>query len=312
MSKTLYWLQCGGCGGDSMSLLCAHSPDLIETLKSVDIEILWHPSMSNLSPPKHQDMLDRLRSGQERLDILCLEGSMIRGPSGSGAFDVRNGQPKKDLVAELAAKAGCVIAVGTCAAFGGIGADGDIEACGVQFSKFEKGGLLGADFFSKNGLPVVNLPGCPCHPAAVTGTLAALAGKQVLDLNEFNSPRAWYDTLVHQGCTRNEYHEYRVEERDFGERGCLFFHMGCRGPLTYGPCNRILWNSRNCKTRAGVPCLGCTSPDFPQTYPFFETRNIEGIPLELPPGVSRAHYLAYKSMAAAAAPQRLKERITRI
>jgi hydrogenase small subunit len=101
-----------------------------------------------------------------------------------------------------------------------------------------------------------------------------------------------------------------VEEDDFGEKGCMFFHMGCRGPLTYGPCNRLLWNQRNCKTRAGVPCLGCTAPDFPQPFPFFETRNIEGIPLDLPPGVSRAHYLAYKSLAAAAAPDRLKERET--
>jgi hydrogenase small subunit len=60
----------------------------------------------------------------------------------------------------------------------------------------------------------------------------------------------------------------------------------------------------------GVPCFGCTRPDFPQPYPFFQTRNIEGIPLELPDGVDRAHYLAYKGMAAAAAPQRLKDRKT--
>ncbi len=77
-----------------------------------------------------------------------------------------------------------------------------------------------------------------------------------------------------------------------------------------GPCNKLLWNRRSSKTRVGVPCFGCTRPDFPQPYPFFQTRNIEGIPLELPDGVSRAHYLAYKGMAAAAAPQRLKERKT--
>jgi len=114
--------------------------------------------------------------------------------------------------------------------------------------------------------------------------------------------------MVHQGCTRNEYHEYRVEEVKFGERGCLFFYMGCHGPLVTGPCNKILWNRRSSKTRVGVPCFGCTRPDFPQPYPFFETRNIEGIPLELPDGVSRAHYLAYKGMAAAAAPERLIKR----
>ena len=41
---------------------------------------------------------------------------------------------------------------------------------------------------------------------------------------------------------------------------------------------------------------------------FFETPNIEGLPIDLPDGVDRAHYMAYKGMAAAAAPERLKRR----
>jgi hydrogenase small subunit len=53
-------------------------------------------------------------------------------------------------------------------------------------------------------------------------------------------------------------------------------------------------------------------PDFPQDTPFFETPNIEGIPIELPKGVDRAHYMAYKGMAAAAAPDRLKKRETEV
>jgi len=119
--------------------------------------------------------------------------------------------------------------------------------------------------------------------------------------------------LVHQGCVRNEYHEYRVEERTFGDKGCMFFHLGCRGPVASGPCNKLLWNNRrNSKTRAGVPCFGCTRPDFPQAHPFFQTPAIADVPLELPDGVDRAHYLAYKGMAAAAAPDRLKKRITRV
>ena len=159
---------------------------------------------------------------------------------------------------------------------------------------------------------MINLPGCPCQSDVLLSTLAsALTGVQ-LPLNEFNSPLEWYGVLVHQGCTRNEYHEYRVEEQDFGEKGCLFFHMGCQGPLVYGPCNKILWNKRNTKTRIGVPCFGCASPDFPTAEPFFNTKNIEGIPLKLPEGVDRAHYLAYKDMAALAAPQRLTDRKTKV
>lgn len=173
---------------------------------------------------------------------------------------------------------------------------------------------MGEAFTSAGGLPVINLPGCPCNGDILMGVIAALcSGKPPLLTEELNSPVEWYNMLVHQGCVRNEYHEYRVEDSDFGDKGCLFFHQGCHGPLVYGPCNKILWNKhRSSKTRVGVPCVGCTSPEFPQNYPFFKTRNIAGIPLELPDGMDRAHYLAYKSMAAAAAPERLQKRLTRV
>jgi len=161
-------------------------------------------------------------------------------------------------------------------------------------------------------MPVINLAGCPAHPEAILGTIAALAAGATLELDAYSRPLQWYGMVVHQGCTRNEYHEYRVEETDFGEKGCLFFHMGCQGPLTYGPCNKTLWNRRSTKTRIGVPCSGCTRPDFPRPYPFFHTRNIEGIPMDLPDGVKRAHYMVYKGMAAVAAPQRLIDRKTEI
>jgi len=304
----LFWLQCGGCGGDTWSLFNSESPDLPELLDYLDIEVLWHPSVSSKTQSERNELTERIEKSELELDILCIEGSIICGPSGTGMFDTVSGRPKKEIVLSLAEKARYVVAVGTCAAFGGIGGDYVVEATGAQFNKREKGGFLGNDFVSGSGFPVINLPGCPCHPDIVTGTLSALVEGDTVRLGEYNTPVEWYGMLVHEGCSRNEYHEYRVEEEKFGEKGCMFFHLGCHGPLAWGSCNKILWNRRSSKTRVGVPCFGCTRPDFPQQYPFFETRNIEGIPIDLPEGVSRAHYLAYKSMAAAAAPRRLKTR----
>lgn len=312
MTQTLYWLQCGGCGGDSMSLLNAESPDIIELLTMLDVDMLWHPSLSNGGPQEHRDLLNRMLSGEQPLDFLCIEGTLIRGPGGTGMYSSFDGKPRKDLVAGLAKQARFILAIGTCACFGGIGAGGEVEGTGAQFLKWEQGGFLGTDFVSAGGLPVINLPGCPCHSDVMVGTLTALVTKAPIPLGFHNTPLEWYGMLVHQGCTRNEYHEYQVEEETFGEKGCLFFHLGCHGPLAYGPCNKALWNRRSAKTRVGVPCFGCTRPDFPQAYPFFETRNIEGIPLELPDGVDRAHYMAYKGMAAAAAPLRLRDRKTHV
>jgi len=312
MGLTLYWLQCGGCGGDTMSFLGAESPDVPELLGRLGIEPLFHPSLSNTTPGEQQRQLDALCCGDLALDVLVVEGAVIRGPSGTGMYDTKGHRPKKDIVAALARRAGFVVAAGTCASFGGFGAEAGIEATGLQFRRRERGGFLGAEFRSKSGLPVINLAGCPCHPEVLGGALTALATGTELALDPYNRPQAWYGMMVHQGCTRNEYHEYRVEEDGFGEKGCLFFHMGCHGPLVNGPCNKLLWNRRSSKTRAGVPCFGCTAPDFPPDYPFFDTRNIEGIPIDLPNGVGRAHYMAYKGMAAAAAPERLRKRRTEI
>jgi Ni,Fe-hydrogenase I small subunit len=312
MSYNLYWLQCGGCGGDTWSFFNAESPNVVELFNFFDIELLWHPSLSVNRMKNQQEINEGLLAGNIPLDILCIEGSILRGPGGTGRYDEIAGKPKKDLVASLAQRAGYILAVGTCASFGGIGVNTEIEATGLQFIKGEKGGFLGSEFKSGSGLPVVNLPGCPCHCDILVGTLAALVADTPLEFGEYNTPLEWYSMMVHQGCTRNEYHEYRVEDRKFGEKGCMFFHLGCHGPLVHGPCNKLLWSKRSSKTRVGVPCFGCTRPDFPQHYPFFETRNIEGIPIELPEGISRAHYMAYKGMAAAAAPERLTTRKTGI
>lgn len=306
--RTMYWLQCGACGGDTMSLLGMEALDMVELFKEKNLDMLWHPSLSAGTVQEHDNLIRDLRSGRQPLDILLVEGFISTGPDGTGMFDTYRGEPKSKIVKDLALQASVIIAVGTCACFGGIGNSGETEACGLQFTKKEYGGLLGENFRSRNEKPVINLPGCPVHPAILKDILCLVGSGEIPALNRFQCPDDWYSMLVHQGCTRNEYHEYRVEEEDFGGRGCMFFHLGCRGPLTYGPCNKVLWNQRNSKTNAGVPCFGCTQPDFPKDHAFFRTPNIVNVPLELPKGVSRAHYLAYKGMAAAAVPDRLTKR----
>lgn len=310
--KTAYWLQGGGCGGDTFSLLGSEYPDVVELLQRLDIRLLWHASLSSISPREHERLLEDLLAGRQPLDILLVEGSVICGPAGTGMFHTKDGHPKKELIYSLASLAQVVVAVGTCASFGGFGTDDIIEAKGLQFTKKSRGGFLGEDFTARSGQPVINLAGCPCHHDVIAGALLAAVSGVTLPLDKYQRPLEWYGSTVHQGCTRNEYHEYRVEESDFGEMGCLFFHMGCAGPLVPGPCNKLLWNQQSSKPRVGVPCFGCTDPEFPRATPFFQTPNIEGIPLSLPMGVNRAHYMVYKGMAAAAAPEHLKNRVSKV
>ena len=309
---TLYWLQGGGCGGDTLSFLNADSPDVAALFQGLGIDLLWHPSLTNTSAQKQETVNQQILAGEVPLDLFLLEGAVLLGPNGSGMYDARDGKPKKDLIHLLAHQARYVIALGTCAAYGGVNARERVESVGLQYDKNVRGGFLGEDFVAQSGTPVINLAGCPCHHDVISGTIMALSRGQNLALDSYQRPLEWFKTTVHQGCTRNEYHEYRVEESTFGEAGCLFYHMGCHGPLIPGPCNKLLWNQQSSKPRSGVPCFGCTDATFPGKKPFFTTPNIEGVPLRLPIGINRAHYLVYKTMAAAAAPERLKKRSQKV
>ncbi len=45
----LLWLQSGGCGGCTLSLLNAEQPHMFALLEESGIRLLWHPSLSQES-----------------------------------------------------------------------------------------------------------------------------------------------------------------------------------------------------------------------------------------------------------------------
>ena len=191
---TVLWLQSGGCGGCTMSLLCAEAPDLSATLASANIRVLWHPTRSEETGAEALAIFEAVLSGDIRLDALCVEGAMLRGPNGTGRFHplAGTGTPTIDWVRRLAQVAETVVAVGTCAAYGGSTAAGSnpADACGLQYDGRRPGGALGADFRARSGLPVVNVAGCPTHPNWVTETLMLLAAGLMRedDLDRYGRP----------------------------------------------------------------------------------------------------------------------------
>ena len=227
------WLQSGGCGGCSMSLLCADTTDFHGQLRDAGIHLLWHPSLSLESGHELTALLAGILAGQIRLDALCIEGSLLRGPQGTGRFHVLagTGVAMIDWVRQLAAQARHVVAVGSCAAWGGITAGGSnpTDACGLQYEDDQLGGLLGSEFRAGSGLSVINIAGCPTHPGWVIDSLMALADDTLgeADLDTLGRPRFYADQLVHHGCTRNEYYEYKASAEKPSDLGCMMENMGC-------------------------------------------------------------------------------------
>ena len=310
----LLWLQSGGCGGCTLSLFNAESPDLLTTFKRSNIHILGHPSLSESGGEGLLSLYRHVIDKEIDIDFLCLEGAVIKGPNGTGRFHILSGsgKPMKDWIAELAAVAQYVIAVGSCAAYGGITAGGDnpSEACGLQFDNDMKTGLLGEDFRSRGGLPVINIAGCPTHPNWVTETLQQLAMGALSehDLDEYGRPRSYADHLVHHGCPRNEYYEYKASAVRPSELGCMMEHLGCLGTQAHADCNMRQWNGEGSCLRGGHACINCTAPGFQEPgHTFAETPKVAGIPIALPTDMPKAWFIALASLSKAATPQRIKQ-----
>lgn len=313
----LLWLQSGGCGGCSMSLLCADTADFPGLLKAGGIELLWHPSLSLDSGAELVALLEACRDGRQPLDLLCVEGSLLRGPHGSGRFHVLagTGVPMIDWVRALAGAATHVVAVGSCAAWGGLTAAGPnvTDACGLQYDGDRPGGLLGEAFVARGGLPVVNVAGCPTHPGWVVDTLMALTagGFGRDDLDALNRPRFYADQLVHHGCTRNEFYEFKASAEKPSDLGCMMEHLGCKGTQAHADCNTRLWNGEGSCTRGGYACISCTEPGFQDPgHPFHHTPKLAGIPIGLPTDMPKAWFVALASLSKSATPRRVKHNAT--
>ncbi len=312
------WLQGGACSGNTMSFLNAEEPSVCDLVTDFGINMLWHPSLGQEIGDQVKQILNDCCTGKTPLDIFVFEGSVINAPNGTGEWNRFAGKPMVDWVNDLADAAGYVVAVGDCAAWGGIPATAPnpTDSEGLQFLKRERGGALGAAFRSGKGLPVINIPGCPAHPDWMTQVLVAIATGRAGDiaLDELQRPKTFFTSFTQTGCTRNMHFTYKVSSTEFGQRkGCLFYDLGCRGPMTRSSCNRILWNRQSSKTRAGMPCIGCTEPEFPfydlAPGTVFKSQTVMGLPRELPEGLDKTGYMKMTAAAKQAAPQWAEEDI---
>ena len=165
-------------------------------------------------------------------------------------------------------------------------ADNLTDATGLQFEGEQTGGLLGDDYRSQSGNKVVNIAGCPTHPDWVTETLTSIAMNEHTDddLDELARPRMYADHLVHHGCNRNEFYEYKASAESLGDRGCMMENTGCKGTQAHADCNIRPWNGQG----------SCTP-------------KVAGIPVGLPTDMPKAWFVALASLSKAATPNRLKQ-----
>ena len=288
---TVVWFAAITCNGNTHSLLSANSSRLELFFDSFNL--IYHPSLTI------DKTLDDILNLNEQIDFLLIEGAIT---SNEKFFSISN-DTTFNLLNKLALKSKYIIAVGSCAANGGIHAkftqNNDIK--GISDSIDEK-------TINKLEHSIINLTGCPVHPEWILQTLFSLRDYGKMNLDDEKRPKELYSTLAHHGCTRNEYFEWKVEGAFGKKEGCLFYDQGCRGPMTHSSCNKILWNDISSKTRVGMPCIGCTESDFPREN-MLETKKNIGIPQDVPLGISKRAYLSLTGIAKTFKIDRLNKKL---
>ena len=281
----ILWLSALSCNGNAHSFL--NYPHLENFLDN--FEFVYHPVIeSNYT-------LDDVIKKDLECDILLLEGAI------SPEFK-KAGVPIINLIDKYAHKAKKIITIGTCATFGGIFAQsGYAYTTGLHFNNKNPTFL-----FKSLKSKTISISGCPIQPEILADTLYAVKNEIKLKLDNFLRPLEYFAYTIHNGCTRNEYFEYKIDNHHFGKKeGCMFYDHGCQAPYTNGSCNKTLWNGVNSKTRAGLPCFGCTSADFPKEN-LFKTKKNMGIPQELPLGIGKRTYLTLAGVTKAFKIKRLE------
>lgn len=247
---SVVYLEMSLCTGCTESMVKAASPNPAELVLEILSFDYWDTIMAPAGAGAEKSLKDAIAKGGY---LLLVDGAV---PTKDGAL-VIGGKQGYDIVKEAADKAKAVVAVGTCAAFGGIPAahPNPTEAKGVADVVADK---------SK----VVNVSGCPVNPDWAVATIVnfLLKGK-VPDLDANRRPLFIYGQTIHENCPRRGHFEAGQFVEEFGseaeEKGWCLYKMGCKGPETGSNCPKNLWNAKtNWCVGAGAPCVGCTEPGF--------------------------------------------------
>ncbi len=286
MEKTkILWLSGISCNGNTHSFL--NHPELEYFLKH--FQFTYHPILESTHT------LVEVTNTVTPCDILIIEGAL------------QNEFRRADvLLNEIISKYGKaskkIITVGTCACFGGIFKESGENITGLHFKEEKE-----LENFKNFKNKTISISGCPIHPQTLISTLFMIKKEIDIKLDNLLRPKEFFSHTVHNGCLRNEYFEYKIDNHTFGKKeGCMFYDNGCQAPFTSGSCNKILWNEVSSKTRSGSPCFGCTEPTFPKTNLFVTKKNM-GIPQFLPKGVSKRAYLTLAGVAKAFKIDRLEK-----
>lgn len=272
----LIWLQGQGCTGDTVALISARDPSLVDVMTGIlpeveGIKIAYHPTIMVPWGEKALAVIEEAKQGKLDPFVLVLEGAIpseeLAQKTGGYFCGIGDKDGKiltlNEVLLDLKDKAAAAVAIGTCAAYGGVAKGKPNPTGAMGLSDF-----YGKDYKSTLGLPIINVPGCPTPGDSTIKALAYLVlvargALPVPELDEFRRPKFLYGELAHHICPRAGYLMEGKFSHHFGEPYCMGL-IGCKGPIAHCrvPREGFADGYGGCPT-TGSPCIGCTEPEFP-------------------------------------------------
>jgi hydrogenase small subunit len=269
------WLQGATCTGCSVSVLNSVSPTIKnvlvdEVIPGKHVNLRFQATVMAGAGALAIEALEETWKAKKGHYVLVVEGAIPLKANGAyGSIgENKDGKPISiaSRVETLGRDALAVIALGTCASWGGIpAAKPNPSQCVNVTQIFQSKGIT---------TPLINIPGCPPHPDWFVGTVASLLLNGLPnngELDEVHRPRLFYGQLIHENCPRRAYYDEKKFAKKLSEPGCLY-ELGCKGPVTHADCATRMWNNRiNWCVGCGGLCIGCAAPGFPDLVsPLYE------------------------------------------
>jgi hydrogenase small subunit len=260
---SVIWLQFQECTGCTETLLRTSHPgaaELILDLVSLDY------SETLMAAAGHQAeavLRDAVKANAGKY-VCVVEGAIPT--KDDGVYCQVGGRTALDLLKEVGGNAGAVIAIGSCASWGGIpSADPNPT------------GAVGVPDVLK-GKPLVTIPGCPANPYNLLGTVLQFATFGTLpELDAKLRPKFAYGRVIHDDCPRRAHFDAGRFSQRYGDEGarqgwCLY-KLGCKGPRTHANCSVLNFGEviGAWPIGIGAQCFGCTEKELAFRVPLFQT-----------------------------------------
>lgn len=267
MKPSVIWLHFQECTGCTESLLRTSHPEVAELILDL-ISLDYHETLSAAAGYQAEKSLhDTMRDFKGQY-VLVVEGAIPE--KDGGIYCKIAGRTALDILKETAEHAGAIIALGSCASFGGIPASGPNPT-----------GATGAPMILKDKT-VVTIPGCPSNPYNFLGVVLQYATLGTLPaLDDKGRPKFAFGRTIHEDCPRRAHFDAGRFAEQFGDekhrQGFCLYQLGCKGPATHANCSIQHFGEEAGAWPIGIghPCVGCTEQALAFQVPIHDTVDIE-------------------------------------